>query len=207
MALPVETKMNPRRGFFDRHADNWEKRHDRDAEREQIRVLVSEMGLMPGWTVVEPGCGTGQVSEELATVVGVEGLVLGLDISRNMLLRALEKALTGSRFVQADASAVPVSSGSAQAVVLFRVFPHLDDSRAALAEIRRVLEPGGRLVIAHTAGRERLNRYHARAGEEVARDIIPEENEMRALLADAGFLVERIVDREDRFLVLARGSV
>ena len=178
--------------------------NNREIEKSKIQALVADMDLAPGWTVVEPGCGTGQVSEALCAAVGVSGRIIGLDSSLNMLSQASVKALPGACYLQADASSLPLAPGRAQAVVLFRVFPHLDDCPAALAEAYRVLATGGLLVIAHPAGRERLNRYHARVGGEVAHDMIPGESVMRSLLSTAGFSLQRIEDREERYLVTAR---
>jgi len=190
-----------KRRFFDSHAAAWDNEHGDEAEC--LRVLVKKMGLKPTDTVIEPGCGTGLVSAVLLEYLGERGRLYGVDISGEMIEQAGAKAL-GPRasFHHADAAHLPFSGEFADAVVCFRVFPHYDDKPGVLAEFNRVLKTGGLLVIAHLAGREQLNEFHARAGGGVAGDMLPDESGMRRLLSAAGFDLISLEDREKRYLLL-----
>lgn len=190
--------------FFDRHAESWDREHSAGEERRKVEALVHDMRLAPGWSVLEPGCGSGQVSAALLGELGPEGQVTAFDISDGMLRQASAKALRRAVFLRSDASRLPFAAAVFDAVVLFRVFPHLNDKPGCLAEFRRALRPSGLLALAHTAGRERLNRYHASLDGEVSLDMIPEEPELRAVLDNAGFSVLSVEDTEERYLVLAR---
>ncbi len=190
--------------FFDHHAESWDREHSAGEERRKVEALVRDMRLIPGWSVLEPGCGSGHVSMALSGTLGTEGRVTAFDISDGMLRQARAKALRQTVFLRADASRLPFAPAGFDAVVLFRVFPHLNDKPACLAEFHRALRPSGLLALAHTAGRERLNRYHASLGGEVSLDMIPEEPELRTILDDAGFSVLSVEDTEDRYLVLTR---
>ena len=122
-----------------------------------------------------------------------------------MLEQAEAKGLPGHvSFHYADAVKMPLPAGCADAVVCVRVFPHIDDQHSALGEFNRVLKRGGRLVIAHLAGREQLNRYHTEVGGEVAEDMIPDEAETQALLESHGFELVSLDDRTERYLLFAR---
>lgn len=199
-----DLKNNPRekRKFFDRHAAAWDSEHG--GEKEHLRALVAEMGLKTGDTVVEPGCGTGQFSAVILDCLGSRVKLCGVDNSRQMVEQAEAKGLgPGTSFYHADVADMPFPGGFADAVVCFRAFPHYDDKPGALSEFSRVLKTGGLLVIAHLAGREQLNRFHAGAGGEVAGDMLPDEDGMRQLLAEAGFKLVSLVDRQDRYLLRA----
>jgi ubiquinone/menaquinone biosynthesis C-methylase UbiE len=197
-----ERVVNGKQRFFDEHAPSWENGRRDDALLED---LVAAISLEPGDFVVEPGCGTGLVSELLLQRIGENGRLLAFDISPKMIAQARDKIMGPQvEFRVADAGAVPLESTMADAVVCVRVFPHLDNQPLALSEFNRVLKSGGLLTIGHTAGREMLNEYHARVGGEVAEDMIPDEPGMRALLADSGFELLSIEDREERYLVIAR---
>ena len=98
--------------------------------------------------VVEVGAGTGTQSLLLA---GEGGSVVAVDPDRSAL--EIARAKEGAdrvRWVEGMADALPVESGSADAVVMTLMLHHLDlaGKAAALAEARRVLRPGGRLVVA-----------------------------------------------------------
>jgi ubiquinone/menaquinone biosynthesis C-methylase UbiE len=192
--------------FFDRHAESWDREHSAGEEQRKVEALVHDMGLIRGWNLLEPGCGSGQVSAALSRELGPDGRVTAFDISAGMLRQARAKALQRSVFLRAEASRLPFAPAGFDAVVLFRVFPHLNDKPACLAEFHRVLRPSGLLALAHPAGRERLNSYHAALSGEVSLDMIPDEPELRTVLNDAGFRVLSVEDIEDRFLVLARGK-
>ncbi|MFN7970907.1 MAG: methyltransferase domain-containing protein [Acidobacteriota bacterium] len=113
------------------------------------RVLAF-FGIRAGQAVLEVGAGTGFYSVEAARRVGASGLLVCLDVQTKMLERArarLEEAGLAARFVRADAAKMPLQSGSFDQVFLITVLGEIPDQPSALAEIRRVLRPGGRLSV------------------------------------------------------------
>ncbi len=187
--------------FFDNTAAGWDNGRGDDPA---IVELVAELPLRHGYLVVEPGCGTGLVSKLLLERIRPGGRLLALDISPAMLELAGARRLgTAAEFHLADASSIPLGTAAADVVACIRVFPHIDDRRGALAEFNRVLKEGGMLLIAHPAGREKLNAYHSGVGGEVGEDMLPAEPGMRALLSRAGFELLELVDHDTRYLVTA----
>lgn len=105
-------------------------------------------GLQPGDSALDVCCGTGDLAFELAGRVGPEGRVIGSDFSERMLDLAREKSEgTGVRFEWADALDLPYDDGSFDAVTVGFGVRNLADLEAGIAEMSRVLKPGGRLVI------------------------------------------------------------
>ncbi len=98
--------------------------------------------------VLDIGCGTGTTSFALAAAVGIEGQVLGLDISEPLIDRARALAPAGSpaRFSLGDASRAPLPQGGFD--LLFSRFGVMffDDPAAAFAHMRRALKSDGRLA-------------------------------------------------------------
>jgi demethylmenaquinone methyltransferase/2-methoxy-6-polyprenyl-1,4-benzoquinol methylase len=102
----------------------------------------------PGARALDLCCGTGDLS--LALREGCpRAEVVGLDFSRQMLVRAHEKAAGGRPvpFVQGDASGVPFADASFDAVTIAFGLRNLASVEAGLAEMRRLLRPGGRAVV------------------------------------------------------------
>jgi ubiquinone/menaquinone biosynthesis C-methylase UbiE len=95
--------------------------------------------------VLDVGCGTGQLTVRLRRELGCR--VVGCDFSRGMLGQARRR---GPRqpFVQGDAQRLPFVDGAFDALVSTEAFHWFPDPDAALAEFRRVLEPGARLLVA-----------------------------------------------------------
>jgi ubiquinone/menaquinone biosynthesis C-methylase UbiE len=87
--------------------------------------------------VLEVGCGTGLMLTRMAPIAR---RVTGVDLSAGMLEKARERGLN---VIQADACDLPFPDASFDAAVSFKVLAHIEDIRAALAEMCRVVRPGG----------------------------------------------------------------
>jgi len=110
----------------------------------------------PGERLLEIGVGTGYYSLDLAEWAGPEGTVELFDLQQKFLdhvMRAAgERGLSNLVPTQGDATALPYEDDSVDAVVLTAVLGEIPDTAAALREIRRVLKPGGRLVVGELFG-------------------------------------------------------
>jgi demethylmenaquinone methyltransferase / 2-methoxy-6-polyprenyl-1,4-benzoquinol methylase len=142
------------RGMFDRIAGVYDLMntamtaglHHRWRERAAVRAE-----LAPGQSALDVCCGTGDLAFALAARVGAEGEVLGCDFSEPMLDLARGKAVARGlgqvRFEWADALELPYQEGRFDAVTVGFGARNLADLDRGLAEMTRVLKPGGRLVI------------------------------------------------------------
>ena len=93
----------------------------------------------PGALVLDLGCGKGRFARRLERA---GARVVGFDLSSRMLAEA-----DGLDRVRGSARALPFGDGTFDAVVAVEVFEHVEDVAVAIAEARRVLKPGGRLIV------------------------------------------------------------
>jgi sterol 24-C-methyltransferase len=112
--------------------------------------LGQRLELPPGSSVADAGCGEGWVALRLADKFGLR--VAGVDVLMDNIERAkratVESGLAKQlRFQVADYAQLPFESGSFDGLYTMETLVHADDHIAALAEFRRVLKPGGRLVL------------------------------------------------------------
>lgn len=107
----------------------------------RLRSIRDALGRLDGLRVLDLGCGKGRFAAHLRAE-GAE--VVGLDLSAGMLGRALDLDR-----VRGSALRLPFAASAFDGVAAVEVFEHLppDQIDAALNEVRRVLRPGGRLVI------------------------------------------------------------
>jgi arsenite methyltransferase len=106
----------------------------------------------PGETVLDLGCGAGVDSILAACRVGPTGRVVGVDATEEMVAKARANAATvgvaNAAFHHGEADRLPVADGTIDLVISNGVFNLCFDKPAVLAEVYRVLKPGGRLQMA-----------------------------------------------------------
>jgi SAM-dependent methyltransferase len=111
--------------------------------------IADLLEVSPGCSVLDVGSGAGGFLIELATRVdGVRAI--GIDTSHTMVTTATSRALAAgvaAQFSLGNAQQLPFRNGSFHRVNCSRVLVHVEDPRAAVAEIARVLLPGGRVTI------------------------------------------------------------
>jgi len=113
-----------------------------------LRHPIEWLNIPQGGVALDVGSGPGSVTASLARAAGPDGLALGVDISEPMLARAV-RAEAGPQvgFLRADAQRLPLRDETVDAVVSIAVLQLIPDPTAALAEMARVLRPGGRLAV------------------------------------------------------------
>lgn len=168
---------------------------------EQRRRVREAIGARPGERVLDIGCGPGLLAGELATAVVPGGAVSGIDVSEDMLALAREHAARAALeswapvdFRVGEAGTLPFPDSSFEVVVVTQVYEYVAEIDRALAEARRVLVPGGRLVILdtdwdslvwHSGDRARMDRVLDAWEDHLADPRLPRR--LPGLLRAAGF--------------------
>lgn len=115
-------------------------------------VLLNEIPLKRGNTVLDYGCGPGSYIPGLAARVGQNGAVIAVDIHplaiRQVEALARRRGLRNVKPCLSDGACLPdIADASVDVVLLFDIFHMLGDQEGTLAEVRRVLRPGGTLAV------------------------------------------------------------
>jgi ubiquinone/menaquinone biosynthesis C-methylase UbiE len=120
----------------------------RDFQRRR-RLVEDALSAQTGERILDVGCGPGFYVSALLDVVGSTGMVIGIDISADMVAMATKRCESRPNvaFHQASATKLPVEDSSFDAALSVQVLEFIDDVDAALAELHRALRPGGRLVV------------------------------------------------------------
>jgi ubiquinone/menaquinone biosynthesis C-methylase UbiE len=111
--------------------------------------LIAWASLVAGERVLDIGCGSGGAARSAARIVGPTGMVVGVDPCRAALDIARERALDDAPMAFVTASAermVDIPDRGFDCVIASLALEEINDLRAALSEIHRVLRPGGRFV-------------------------------------------------------------
>lgn len=174
------------REYFSTAAAQWDAvRRELVGDRADVAALL---GLLDEeWTVGDLGCGTGHLSAVLASYVRQ---VIAVDASDSMLAAARER-LAGVPNVELRAGeleALPVESGSLDVAVLSLVLHYAADPMRVLTEARRVLRPGGRLLVV-----DMLSHEHAEYRQQMGHVWLGfSEAQMAGWLGEAGLQQVRV---------------
>jgi SAM-dependent methyltransferase len=154
-------------------------------DRASLGAFAEPLG--PGARVLEVGCGPGRVTAHLA---GLGLAATGIDLSPGMVAEARRRH-PGLPFAVANLLELPVEDGALDGVVAWYSLIHLPPDRlpAAVAELARVLRPGGRLLTAFQVGDQQL-RLDSGYGHEIAMDVWRlDPDRLGTLLESAGLEV------------------
>lgn len=137
-----EAVVPDRIGYLDRLAAT-------DVARSYKQVMLDALAVRPGQRLLDLGCGPGTDLGSLAAAVTASGAVLGVDSDPEMVAKARARTaeLPQVEIRLADAQELPYESGSVDGARTDRVLQHVADPARVLAEARRVLRPGGLLVM------------------------------------------------------------
>jgi demethylmenaquinone methyltransferase/2-methoxy-6-polyprenyl-1,4-benzoquinol methylase len=153
--VPADEKAKHVRAVFDSVAGKYDLMNDLmsvGVHRLWKRYALSQTGLRPGQTGLDVAGGTGDLAAGMAQQVGERGLVVLSDINAAMLEvgrdRLLDRGLMRNvRFSLANAECLPFEDQSFDCVTIGFGLRNVTDKAAALASMRRVLRPGGRLLV------------------------------------------------------------
>jgi ArsR family transcriptional regulator len=161
-ARRVQTVLAHRRSksqkFFSTSAGQWDRlRVELFGSRADLLGLL---GLLEeSWTVADLGCGTGQLTESIAPFVE---RVIAVDDSSAMLGAARRRlaSMSNVEVKSGRLESLPIDAGSLDAALLFLVLHYVPEPQEAVAEARRTLKPGGRLLIVDMMPHDRDDLQH-----------------------------------------------
>lgn len=135
------------RRFTGNAAENYERYFVPKIATPASVALLEAASLRPGQRVLDVACGTGLIARLAAERVGSSGTVTGLDLSPDMIKVAREVSPLSVAWHVGDATSLPFPDDAYDVVLCQMGLMFMQDRHAAVAEMRRVTAPGGRVVI------------------------------------------------------------
>ncbi len=181
LARRLRQRQERAQAFFAGAVGEWDRLRSELYGSDFVRAAM--LALLPsGYVVADLGCGTGQIAAELAAAAQ---RVIAVDNSPAMLGAARKRtaALASIDLRRGDLAALPIDDGECDAALLLLALTYVSDPPSVLAEARRILKPGGKLVVVDLLehDREDFQRHMGQQWRGFALDQIKET------LASAGF--------------------
>ena len=179
--------------FFDNCAPWW----DADMIRNEavIATILENAGIKAGMDVLDVACGTGVLFPDYLNR-GVAS-VTGIDISPEMA------KIAASKFPEVTVVCGDVEETKFDrqfdAIMVYNAFPHFPEPARLIESLARLVKPGGRLSVAHSMSREKLQQHHSGRASKVSIDLI-HEKELAALFAPY-FDVDVIISNDRMYQV------
>ena len=179
--------------FFDNCAPWW----DADMIRNEavIATILENAGIKAGMDVLDVACGTGVLFPDYLNR-GVAS-VTGIDISPEMA------KIAASKFPEVTVVCGDVEETKFDrqfdAIMVYNAFPHFPEPARLIEALARLVKPGGRLSVAHSMSREKLQQHHSGRASKVSIDLI-HEKELAALFAPY-FDVDVIISNDRMYQV------
>jgi demethylmenaquinone methyltransferase/2-methoxy-6-polyprenyl-1,4-benzoquinol methylase len=144
--------------FFDAHAEQWDS-YQRQEDIPIIREILARVSLVPEDVILDVACGTGVLIPFFLELNVQESHITGMDIAPKMV-EVFSHKFPNISIVNANFEDRVFPPNSFTKVIIFNSFPHFANVFKVFAQAYEILKPGGKLTIAHTMNREKLDEHH-----------------------------------------------
>lgn len=174
-------------------------------EQTQVERLIELFNIQYGEQIVEPGCGCGRLTSLLSAKTGDGGMIIACEISPKMFQHCQKLNMSSSvRFYNSTVINLNLPENSMDHVICFNVWPHLEPPDSHLGYFHKILKCGGALHIAHSCGREFINKIHGDASDSmIHKHLLPPAKELAEYLSLNAWKIGRFLDEEKLYYIRA----
>lgn len=179
--------------YFNHLAPEWDILHCHDTGK--IERILDYADIKKNISVLDVGCGTGvlfpfYLKRDISSLTGV-------DLSSGMIAKAKEK-FSDPRITLIVGDAEQLQLGSFDRCVIYSALPHFKNAANLIKKLSQALKPNGRLTVAHSESREKIDQRHKGSAHDVSVGLMPASE--LAVLFSPFFQVELIID-DDIYIV------
>lgn len=180
------------RCFFDQKAADWDQHNTYNSM--YTAAVLNKLHIPPRSRILDLACGTGVLFPQLLNLN--PSLLHAVDLSAGMVHIASRKA-TDPRIEVFESDFYCFDKTGYDFIVMYNAYPHFPDKRGLAFKMKKSLRAGGRMLILHSSGKERINACHGRCPQDVAVPLLSCAQEMKYFLPH--FLIDLFEDARERY--------
>lgn len=193
---------DPRIDYFNKMAEDWDiSGPDISNILSRLDSMVPTLNIENGLEILEPGCGTGTVTRWIASRLKPARLV-AFDFAPEMIKLARLKEIDAT-CINADICKGLPAMPPFDLIFCFHALPHFNDKASALRNLVSAMKTGGRILVIHLAGSERLNEFHSGLEYPVCDDILPDKDQLIDAFTSLELEIESAIDEDELFYISA----
>jgi demethylmenaquinone methyltransferase/2-methoxy-6-polyprenyl-1,4-benzoquinol methylase len=200
-----EIHKKKQRKYFNEQAENWDQEVFHDPTK--LKKIIKELALKPGDKVLDVGTGTGIMLKPMFQKVTELGKIVAIDISKNMIAIAKKKhppaQYPNINFITGDVEKYGFEE-TFNAILCYSCYPHFHHKGRLIQVLAAILEPQGKVMIAHSQSRKAINKLHKEKEHIVRHDKLPTMNIIFEMLRNADLRVHKSEDTEEIFFVMGK---
>ena len=184
------------REFFNKVAFEWDKMCVHDEGK--IRKILDLSSIKKGSKILDVGTGTGILTSYLLEKSPAK--ITAIDISENMIKVAKEKYKDERvEFVVNDI--MEFNDTGFDYIFIYSAYPHFNDKEALFKHLKDRLKDGGKIIIAHSQSKEKINQLHSK-NDTVKDDVLPAAEVTTSIMVKY-FRIDRVIDNDEMYFISA----
>jgi ubiquinone/menaquinone biosynthesis C-methylase UbiE len=182
--------------FFNKVAFEWDKMCNHDDIK--LRKIIDLASIRNNAKILDVGTGTGILVSYLLEKSPLK--ITAIDISENMIMVAKEKYKDdGVEFIVKDV--MDFNDKGFDYIFIYSAYPHFNDKEALFNHLLNRLNDGGKIIIAHSESKERINQIHSK--NDIVKDDVLEGAEVTTKIMSKYFKVDKVIDNEEMYYISA----
>lgn len=189
--------------YFNSKAINWDTICFHNSKK--INEILNIVKIEKGYKVLDVGTGTGVLIPFLIERIGETGSIFAIDQAFEMLKIARAKhKFHNVEFMQDDIIKADFKTEKFDIIICYSVFPHFEDKKAALTNMKRFLAKNGKIVICHSQSKDEINKIHKKASDIVSNDILENGDKTALYFIEIGMKVDTVIDDDNMYIVIGQ---
>ena len=183
------------REFFNKLAPKWDETTSHDSKK--IEKIIQLSSIEKGAKILDIGSGTGILLSYFLETLPLS--ITAVDISDNMILRAKQKYRDDRiTFIRGDIIEY-TKEKDFNYLFLYSAYPHFKDKDKLFSHLLSLASYGGKIVIAHSMGREEINKIHEKNCDVKDHSLPPVE--VTAEIMSKYFKVDKMIDNREMYYI------